>query len=296
MSFANDPPEIARNWDLVERLSYVIGDFTWTGWDYIGEAGVGVPAYRWGEGGFGAGFPCQLAYSGDIDITGFRRPASYFREIVFGLRKDPYITVQDPHHYGETLIKTPWVISDSVSTWNWKGCEGRPAVVEVYAPGDETELLVNGKSLGRKASGKAAGYRTLFETVYEPGTVTAVTYENGKETGRMTLATADGDAVLCAETENPGGKELLYIDIALKDKEGRVFTDRDVKISAEVLGDASAAGFGSGNPKPRFPFDGTVTETFHGRALLILRRNSGGGPGTVTVRTEDGQSVQVDFM
>ena len=49
------PPEIARNWDLVEKLSHVIGDFTWTGWDYIGEAGVGVPAYQWGEGGFGAG-------------------------------------------------------------------------------------------------------------------------------------------------------------------------------------------------------------------------------------------------
>ena len=80
------PPEIARNWALVEKYPHVIGDFTWTGWDYIGEAGVGVPAYQFGEGGFGAGFPCQLAYCGDIDITGYRRPASYYREIVFGLR------------------------------------------------------------------------------------------------------------------------------------------------------------------------------------------------------------------
>ena len=70
------PPEIARNWSLVKKLASVIGDFTWTGWDYIGEAGVGVPAYSWGEGGFGAQFPCQLAYCGDIDITGVRRPLS----------------------------------------------------------------------------------------------------------------------------------------------------------------------------------------------------------------------------
>ena len=69
-------------------------------WDYIGEAGVGIPAYRAGEGGFGAKFPCQLAYVGDFDITGFRRPASYFRQIAAGLRSAPYIAVQNPHHYG----------------------------------------------------------------------------------------------------------------------------------------------------------------------------------------------------
>lgn len=289
------PPEIARNWELVKKLAHVIGDFTWTGWDYIGEAGVGVPAYQWGEGGFGAGFPCQLAYSGDIDITGFRRPASYFREVVFGLRKEPYITVQDPNHYGQNLIKTPWVISDSVSTWNWKGCEGKPVVVEIYAPGDEVELFVNGVSQGRKPSGVQAGYRTLFETVYEPGNVTAVTYESGQEMGRMELQSADADAELWAQTEDTKGKELVYIDIALKDKEGRVLTDSDVKLTAEVTGDASAAGFGSGNPKPVYNFNEGVTETFHGRALLILRKTKEGGHGTVTFRAEDGRSATVTY-
>lgn len=128
------PPEIARNWSLVKKLDSVIGDFTWTGWDYIGEAGVGIPAYNWGEGGFGARFPCQLAYCGDIDITGVRRPLSYYREIVFGLREKPYIAVQKPEHYGKKLIKTPWVLSDSIRSWTWPGFEGHPIVVEVYAP------------------------------------------------------------------------------------------------------------------------------------------------------------------
>ena len=106
-----NPPDIADNWEYVKRLSYVIGDFTWTGWDYIGEAGIGIPAYPQEEGGFKAGFPCQLAYCGDIDITGFRRPLSYFREIVFGERKVPYIAVQNPEKYGQPLFKTPWVKS-----------------------------------------------------------------------------------------------------------------------------------------------------------------------------------------
>ena len=164
------------------------------------------------------------------------------------------------------------MISDSVSTWNWKGCEGKPVVVEIYAPGDEVELFVNGVSQGRKPSGVQAGYRTLFETVYEPGNVTAVAYESGQEIGRMELQSADADAGLWAQKEDTKGKELVYIDIVLKDKEGRVLTDSDVKLTAEVTGDASAAGFGSGNPKPVYNFNEGVTETFHGRALLI------GGP------------------
>lgn len=144
------PPEIARNWSLVKKLDSVIGDFTWTGWDYIGEAGVGIPAYNWGEGGFGARFPCQLAYCGDIDITGVRRPLSYYREIVFGLREKPYIAVQKPEHYGKKLIKTPWVLSDSLRSWTWPGFEGHPIVVEVYAPGDEVALYLNDQLIEKK--------------------------------------------------------------------------------------------------------------------------------------------------
>ena len=94
--------------------------------------------------------PAQLAYPGDFDITGFRRPASYYREAVFGLSMTPYIAVQNPTHYGEHLIKTPWVISDSTASWNWEGMEGKPAIVEVYTQGDEVELLLNGASLGKK--------------------------------------------------------------------------------------------------------------------------------------------------
>lgn len=286
------PPEIARNWELVKKLPHVIGDFTWTGWDYIGEAGVGVPAYQWGEGGFGAAFPCQLAYAGDIDITGFRRPASYYREVVFGLRKDPYITVQDPNHYGQHLIKTPWVISDSVSSWNWKGCEGDPVIIEVYSPGEETELFVNGRSLGRKPAGAAVEFRTLFETVYEPGIVTAVSYENGTEIGRMDLITA-GEAVLTAEKESGKETELLYIDLWLKDQKGNVVTDADEELEAEVEGPAVLAGFGNGDPKTEYQYTEHKTKTFHGHALLILKKTETEGEIHVHVKPCRGVPAEV---
>lgn len=285
------PPEIARNWELVEKLPHVIGDFTWTGWDYIGEAGVGIPAYEWGEGGFGAGFPAQLAYPGDFDITGFRRPASYYREAVFGLSMTPYIAVQNPTHYGEHLIKTPWVISDSTASWNWEGMEGKPAIVEVYTQGDEVELLLNGASLGKKTAGKDAGFRTLFETTYEPGTLTAVSYEKGQEIGRNELKTAGTERTLVVEQEEYAGlkgsdQELIYVQVEMCDQNGVLVTDDNQKITLAVEGEVEVIGFGSGNPKPNYNFNEGVTELFGGRAQIILKKPA--ETVTLTVKAEDG--------
>ena len=292
------PPEIARNWELVERLPHVIGDFTWTGWDYIGEAGVGIPAYKWGEGGFGAAFPAQLAYPGDFDITGFRRPASYYREAVFGLRKKPYIAVQNPTHYGEFLIKTPWVISDAAASWNWDGMEGKPAIVEVYAQGDEVELLLNGTSLGKKAAGKEAGFRTLFETTYEPGILTAISYENGHEIGRNELATAGCERTLCVEKEEYGGlknakQELVYVQVEMRDQNGVLAADDNQKITLSVDGEVEVLGFGSGNPKPNYNFNEGVTELFGGRAQIIVKKPE--GKATLTVTAENGIEGKVEL-
>lgn len=286
------PPQIPRNWTLVQKLPSVIGDFTWTGWDYLGEAGVGVPAYHFGEGGFGAQFPCQLAYVGDVDITGFRRPASYFREIVFGLRKQPYIVVQNPARYGEPLIKTPWVISDSISSWTFTGFAGKPVVVEVYAPGDQVELFQDGVSLGKKPCGAATGYITCFETSYRPGRLEAVAYENGLELGRMELATAGALSRIHLALESPPAGELVYVGITLEDSRQRVVTDQDLELQAGVSG-GDLAGFGSGDPKPAYSYLGNVTRTFQGRALAILHRRAG---ESVTLRISGGgleQSITI---
>ena len=288
------PPEIARNWDLVEKLPQVIGDFTWTGWDYLGEAGVGVPAYQWGEGGFGAKFPCQLAYVGDFDITGIRRPLSYFREIVFGMRKIPYITVQNPHRYGEHLIKTPWIMSDNVASWTWSGCELSPVIVEVYAPGTEVELFRNGESLGKQASGKAAGYRALFETTYEPGTLTAVAYENGQEIGRMDLTTAGEDCKFVFGAEEILD-ELIFVPVAYRDAARTVAADIDQTIRLAVSGDAELVGFGSGNPKPASNPEKHVTQTFLGRAMIILKKTAEAENVVLTLTAENGVAETLEL-
>ena len=281
------PPDIARNWALVEKLPSVIGDFTWTGWDYIGEAGVGIPAYRFGEGGFGAQFPCQLAYCGDLDLTGFRRPLSYYREIVFGLRREPYIAVQKPAHYGETLIKTPWVMSDADATWNWPGFEGKPVVVEVYAPGDEAELFLNGKSLGRQ---KLEGFRALFETAYEPGVLRAVAYCDGKELGTAELASPNGEAKLALLVDCVGD-ELIYLSAQLQGENGVTVTSADELLTATAEG-AELLGFGSGDPKPELNYNEGRAKTYLGRAQLVLKK-SGVDRISVKIQSESGKTAEI---
>ncbi len=291
------PPEISRNWSLVEKCDHVIGDFTWTGWDYIGEAGVGIPAYKWGEGGFGATYPCQLAYCGDIDITGFRRPASYYREIVFGMRKNPYITVQNPYRYGENLIKTPWVISDNISSWTFnKEYEGKPVILEIYSPGDEVEVICNGKSLGKKVTGKEVDFITYFDAIYEPGKLTAVSYENSIEVGRMDLETVDNNHEIVMKVEDTKGKELIYIPIEIQDSKGNLATEDIVILEVAVEGGADVIGFGSGNPKTLYNYNGTKTEIFQGRALLILKKNNKENKIRIKLTSDNDMSKEMNIL
>ena len=274
-----NPPEIHRIWQLMQRLPSVIGDFTWTGWDYLGEAGVGVPAYRWGEGGFGASFPCQLSYVGDIDILGFRRPASFYREIVFGLRKNPYVVVQDPAHYGQQAILTPWVISDAYASWTHPGFEGKPVVVEIYTPGDRVELFLNGASIG---SAKPEACIARIETRYQPGLLEAVCYEGANEIGRCSLESArKGQLRLQFQPEQ--GDELVFIPLALTDEGGTVRTDLQETIAAQVAGDAVLLGFGSADPKTAYNYLDGACQTWLGRAMAILRKTASHGQASLKI-------------
>ena len=134
------PADIENLWEKVTKYPHVIGDFTWTGYDYICEAGVGIFHYD-GKENFTSIYPERLGYIGDIDLIGNRRPISYFREIVYGLTNQPYIAVERMEHRGQTASKTAWMFKDNISSWTWNRHEGEKASVDVYSSGDEVELF-----------------------------------------------------------------------------------------------------------------------------------------------------------
>ncbi|WP_433675055.1 glycoside hydrolase family 2 TIM barrel-domain containing protein [Microbacterium gorillae] len=269
------PDRIASLWADVRRLPHVIGDFTWTGWDYIGEAGIGRVDYTDAPGyeptGTAGPFPYLLAACGDIDITGHRLPASFYREIAYGLRTEPTIAVHRPQHHGRPVAKTPWSWDDVVSSWSWDVAPGSPVTVDVYADAEEVDLLLDGVSIGRSAVGSPRALIARFETTYRRGELTAVAYRDHVEIGRSSLrSAADPVLVVRAEHAEMAADGLGYVEIAIADADGVLLCDADRLVSVTVSG-GSLAGLGSGRARTEESFGADAVTTFDGRALAIVR-------------------------
>lgn len=294
------PTRIDGNWRLIKQHGHVIGDFTWTGWDYLGEVGIGRPQYLTPGAprpSHTAPYPYLVAGCGDLDITGHRRPASHYREIVFGLRTEPYIAVRRPEHHGRTYAGTPWAWSDTVASWTWPGFEGSPVTVEVYGDADEVELLVNGRSLGRQPVGEDHRFRTEFDTTYEPGELLVIAYRDGTETGRHTLRSATGPVRLRAEADRAvvtaDGGDLAYVTLTLTDPDSTLHTAADRPVSLEVSGAGVLLGFGSADPSTEEHFDATERRTYEGRALAVLRPTA---PGKILVTATAPECERIEIL
>lgn len=292
------PADIVRLWDLVKKNPHVLGDFTWTGYDYLGEAGCGIFHYD-GNVNFSSVYPERTAYIGDIDLIGYRRPISYFREIVYGLRKQPYLAVERVDRYGQKVSKTTWMFKDNVASWTWPGYEGKPAVADIYADAEEVELFINGRSLGKKPAGEACGFIATYELAYEPGELLAVSYENGYETGRFSLETAMEVVQLKVEADRTvlkaDGEDLSFLTVKLIDEEGRenLFASKEISVSVEGAG--SLQGFGSANPSSSESYDAATCKTYDGYAMAVVRAGEQGGKAVVKFSAEGCQSCIVEL-
>lgn len=266
------PPRIAQNWALIKKCSHVIGDFTWTGWDYIGEAGIGLvkctqpPA----EYGVSAPYPSLTAYCGDLTICGERRPVSFYREIVFGLRKEPYIAVIRPESMGVPTVTTPWSWSDSVSSWSFAGFEGRALKVEVYTDAGEVALYLNGELIGQE---KTIACKAEFSVPYRSGELTAAAVRDGIEKERFSLRSAAGERRLILRPEAPAASvgEYAYVRLSLEDENGNLFTGDRPRVQVSVTGAACLAAFGNDDPLTEENFFDSARTLYDGTALVILR-------------------------
>ena len=295
--------QIGRLWPMVVENPNVIGDFTWTGWDYLGEVGIGATAYAEDPDavpGLEREFPYLTAWCADIDITGFRRPISYYRELVFGLRAEPYVAVRRPEHHDHTItMQSPWAWSDSVASWTWPGFEGRPLTVEVYADADAVAVLLDGSEVARGEVGGTKPNLAVLETVYAPGALTAAAYRDGIETGRTTLRTCSLDSLKLTATPDrvtlrDDDADLSYIAIELVDAAGVLATGVDRPVAVEVAGAGRLAGMCSANPKTVERFADPTWRTFDGRVLAVVRP-SAFGTVTITCTAEGLAPVTVDL-
>ncbi|CAN5707701.1 glycoside hydrolase family 2 TIM barrel-domain containing protein [soil metagenome] len=290
-----NPKDTAAIWSEIEALPQVIGEFSWTGWDYIGEAGIAVIQYDTRRQLY-APYPALLAGEPVIDITGHRQTQSYVNEIVWHLRSEPYLAVQPVDHAGHKQTSNAWRATNSIHSWSWEGCEGNPAVVEVYADADRVELLHNGTTLGSKPAGAQHSYLAEFTVAYQSGELTAVAYDaSGTEIGRDTLTSARADLRLNIELDgtelHSDGADLAYLPISLTDSDGTVrpLADRDVTI--DVSGAGTLLGFGSAEPITEEGFTAHRHRTYQGRALAVVRAGHDAGHITITANAEGCEAV-----
>ena len=273
------PKQIAENWDAITGCPAVLGDFTWTGWDYLGEV---TPVY-----------PDLMNTGGDISLTGNRRPTSYYREIVFGLTKKPCIAVQDPERYGIVRNFGPWCYTDCTFNYSYEGQEGKPILIQVYSGGDSVELFQNGKSLGVQPCGKETRFETQFNTVYVPGELTVAAYEAGVEIGRTSLKTSGKAEKLALMAERY--ETLAFINIDVLDQDGLLVADSKAPLSIEVTGAARLLAFGGVGALHRKGYELSQTTAGEGHALAILKLEKGGGKVTVTVCGEGIEKTAVEL-
>jgi len=267
------PQDIAKNWKMVKELPYLIGDFMWTAWDYLGEVGIG--AWTYGEGGFVKKYPWLLAQTGAIDIIGRIGAEAKYAATVWGLEDKPYICVKPPNQPGKELFKSMWRGTNAIESWSWENCEGNPVEIEVYSDAYFVELLVNGKSLGIK---RVKEYKAIYKTKYEEGVVTAIAYdENKREISRSQLVSATGKTLIRVTPEDsvvrPG--EIVFVNIDLVGENGVIKSNSDQQLRVSVEGGTLLA-FGSANPCTEERYDTGIHTTYYGSALAVVRGESVG--------------------
>jgi len=290
------PGDLPKIWKRVLSTPGVIGDFMWTGWDYLGESGLGTWSYGNEHGGIIKPFPALLAGCGAIDISGLPGAPILLAKAVWGLSSNPGIAVRPLIYQNKRTNKAPWRSTDAIESWAWRGARG-VAEVEVYSSDEEVELLLNSRSIGRKRSGAKVNFVSRFKVPYEEGELIAVSYKHGRETGRSKLRSAEQARLqIVAEQMNMNGpNDLVYLSLQLADAHGVVESMASDQLSIYIEGAAEVVGFGSAAPITEDCFVSDQCYTYMGRAQAILRGCTGAGSICVTASSKKYGEAKIEL-
>ena len=282
------PRDAFSNWAVTHDFPYVVGDIVWTGLDYLGESAIGRYYYegeRPGEHWFDGGFPeWHGAYCGDVDITGWRKPISHYREMLWHKDTPLYMAVKEPDGYHGEIKTTMWSVWPTWESWTWPGWEGKPVEVEVYTRQPEVKLYLDDQLIGTKQVSRDTEFKVVFSVPYKAGTLRA---EAGGES--VTLKTADEPARLRLTPDRTvmtaDGRSLTFVTIEVLDKQGALVPEAAIPCEASVKGAGTLLAFASADLKDTEPYISPRVKTWKGRALLVVRSMQKGGSVSVTIKS-----------
>lgn len=290
--------EAFGSWMGVVDNPYVIGDFVWTAFDYIGESSIGWRGY-WQKQDF---FPWNLAYCGDIDICGWKRPQSYYRDALWKENQlSIWVTPPKPS-FELNPDRQPWSKwhwYDVAGSWTWKGYEGKTLDVAVYSSCEQVELFLNGKSLGRKPTNRSNQYTAFWQVPYQHGTLRATGYKGKKQVTVSELKTAGDPVQIKLTADRPvikaDGQDLSYITVELNDPDGLRNPDAENLVSFSTEGPGSIIAVGNANPVSLESFQLPHRKAWHGRCLVIVKSDLKAGPIIITATTPGLKSSTIEI-
>lgn len=235
--FGASPDKVFASQD---KHPFVAGEFVWSGWDYLGEP---TPYYD-----------ARSSYSGIIDLAGFKKDRFY----LYQSRWRPELPMVHilPH-------------------WNWPDRIGQVTPVHIFTSGDEVELFLNDHSLGRKKKADYE-YRLRWDSVkYEPGTLKAIAYKNGKKWAEQTIATTGSSTALHITADrsviNADGYDLCFLIVKITDDKGNIVPVADNEITFSIEGPGEIVATDNGDPADMVAFSSKERKAYFGLALVIVR-------------------------
>lgn len=287
--------EAFANWRTLSEAPYVIGDVVWSALDYLGEAGIGrvfppdEPAKKHWEADM---FPWHGAYCGDIDLTGWRKPISHYRNVVWDRGEKLYAAVLAPAPGGRPWNVTPWSMAPALPSWTWPVADGTPLTVEVYSRHEAVRLSLNGHEVGEQPTTLTEEFRTTFTVPYAPGELRVEGLRDGRVVETFTLTTAGPAVALRLTADRAGlkadGQDLSFVTLEAVDGAGRWNPTAKSRVKIAVSGAGTLAAGGTGDMTATDSYAGDGVQLFQGRAVVVVRAAAAAGPITVVARAADG--------
>ncbi|MBO7377532.1 MAG: DUF4982 domain-containing protein [Clostridia bacterium] len=270
-TFARDAGKFIR---LAEKYPAVIGDFVWSGVDYLGEVAVGSWVYGEDAESFLPSLGWMAAGSGRIDLIGDTAGETLYAKAAFGRIKIGLAAVP-ADRYGKRHSPSAWKMTDAIESWSFAGAEGRTTRVEVYSNAYEARLYLNGKQIVRK---KLRGdFIATFKVKYQPGVLAARSFDReGNVLAETELKTAGEKTVLNVMPEKPeiNVGELAYVKIRLTDEYGTIKPLEKTRVKISVSGGRLLA-LGHACPFNREGYGGDSCETYLGSCMAIIQPTGG---------------------
>lgn len=258
-------------WNAVAQNDYVMGQFLWTGIEYLGEAGR---------------FPTRHSTSGIIDLAGNKKAEYYFRQSLWSDK--PMVFIGTTDRIEERGPVSLWAHKRVEPVWNWE--EGKRISVNVFTNCPEAELFLNDRSLGKKKMADNKNRTLSWLVPFEKGTLRAVGYSDGNTTAEYFSKTSGDAATILVSSDvstlRADRQDVAHIFVSICDKEGNVVYSADNDITCEVTGPVRIIGMEDANPRNTEDYKDNHQHAYHGRLLVYVQSLDEPGEAVVIVSAD----------